>query len=262
MDAHHPTIDWDASTAARLTPELRDGLGTMWRRRALSEHRSTGIFNQFVLDLLGAGAPAEVLSLACRAALDEVRHAELFARVTSLYAGAPPEMPAQIPEMPDERDVPIRHQVAREAFHMCVVAETYSAASLGEIHARANDPTVRAVLGSVLSDEVHHARLGWSLLATMFAEHDGDALRAHLQSEVPGAFDAFAKDLFGDPSAMGPSSLGPTDKAIAEAHGYLALRDDYAVFRGLVDDVWIPGLAGLGLDPRALLARYPSPVST
>jgi hypothetical protein len=154
MDEHHRPVAWERSTAASLPPDLRAGLADLWRARMISEHRSVGIFNLYALDLLGAGAPAEVLSLACRAALDEVRHAELFARLTSLYSGRPETPPPGIPPMPDEPGVPLLLQVAREALHLCVCAETYSAASLAELHARAMDPAVRDALAVVLSDEI------------------------------------------------------------------------------------------------------------
>ena len=257
MDAHHSKIDWAASTARDLSPKLREGLADLWRRRMVSEHRSIGIFNLYTLDLLGAGAPAEVLSLACRAALDEVRHTELFARLTEIYSGKKESPPPGIPALPDEPDVPIRKQVAREALHLCVCSESYSAASLGELYARAQDPTVRAVLGVVLSDEIYHARMGWAVLASMYREPDGEELRAHAQSEIPATFDNLARELFGDLSALAEPSLAGDERRQAEAHGYLSLRDDYVVFQSLIEAVWIPGLLGLGLDPSSLRGRFP-----
>jgi hypothetical protein len=257
MDAHHRPVAWDRSTAAALPAALRAGLADLWRARMISEHRSVGIFSLYALDLLGAGAPAEVLSLACRAALDEVRHAELFARLTSLYSGKEETPPPGIPPMPDEPEVPMILQVAREALHLCVCAETYSAASLAELHARAADPPVRDALGVVLSDEIFHARMGWSFLATLLAGPDAAAVRDHVQGDLVPMFDRFVSDLFGDdPAALPAPSLSGDERALAEAHGYMAVREDYEVFRAAVDDVWIPGLAGLGLDPSALRGRY------
>jgi hypothetical protein len=69
--------------------------------------------------------------------------------------------------------------------------------------------------------------------------------------------DGFARDMFGAPAAMPAPSLTGEERALAEAHGYIPQRDEYALFRATVDEVWIPGLPGLGLDPSALRGRYP-----
>jgi hypothetical protein len=259
MDTGHRPVPWEQSTAASLPPALREGLAQLWRARMISEHRSVGIFSLYALDLLGAGAPAEVLSLACRAALDEVRHAELFARLAGLYSGELETPPPGIPPMPDDPAVPMREQVAREALHLCVCAETYSAVTLGEMHQRSTDPAVHAAVGIVIADEVHHARMGWSFLSALLAGPDGSTLRATLQAEIVPMLDGFARDMFGDPAQMPLPSLVGEERALADAHGYLPQRDEYALFRATVDEVWIPGLPGLGLDPGALRHRYPAP---
>lgn len=257
MDAHHRTVEWDASTAEQVPPPIREALADLWRARMVSEHRSIGIFSLYTLDLLGAGAPAEVVSLACRASLDEVRHAELFARLAQLYSGRPEAPPGGIPPMPDDPDVPIRFQVAREALHLCVCSESFSCASLGELHARAGDPVVKTALANVIADEIHHARMGWVLLARMLAEPDSGELRARIQAELVPMFDGFMKDLFGDPKEIPEPSLKGEERAIAEAHGYIPLRDEYEVFRSVAEEVWVPGLAGLGLASGDLRGRYP-----
>lgn len=256
MDEHHKPVPWDKSTAASLPADLRAGLANLWRARMISEHRSVGIFSLYALDLLGSGAPAEVLSLACRAALDEVRHAELFARVTELYSGKPETPPPGIPPMPDDPGVPMMHQVAREALHLGVSAETFSAASLVELHERASDPAVKGVLGVVISDEIFHARMGWSFIHSLLDGPNGDELKLVIQDEIVPMFDGYVADMFGDASKIPEPSLSGDALALATAHGYMSARDEYAVFRAVIDDVWIPGLAGLGLDPSGLRGRY------
>jgi hypothetical protein len=257
MDEHHRAVDWSRSTATTLPPVLREQLAVMWRERTAAEHRSVGIFNLYALDLLGAGAPAEVLSLACRAALDEVRHAELFGRLTTLYSGQPETPPPGIPAMPDDVAVPIRFQVAREAMHLSVGSETYSAVSITQLHANALDPVVKDVLAVVLSDEIYHARMGWAFLASP-ALIDAP-LRADLDADVVPMFDGLVRSTFGDPAAIPDSSIAPEHRALAAAHGYLSLRDEYALFCETIDQVWIPGLLAVGLESaRALAGRYPS----
>jgi hypothetical protein len=257
MDSRHSAVPWEASTAASLPGELRDALASLWRARMVAEHRSVGIFALYVLDLLGAGAPAEMLSLACRASLDEVRHAELFARLASLYSGHDETPPPGIPPMPDDASVPMRHQVAREALQLSVLAESYSSVLIGALHDRARDPAVRAALGVVLADEVHHARMGWSMLASLFADEAGGApVRGRLQSELAGTMDDLVRSMFGDPAALPEPTLREEHRARAGDHGWLAPREEWSLFRRTIDDVWIPGLGALGLDARGLGERY------
>ena len=261
MDAGRAAVPYDASTAASLPVELRASLAELWRARMLGEHRSVGIFALYVLDLLGAGAPAEMLSGACRASLDEVRHAEIFARLASLYSGKSETPEPGIPAMPDDASVPMRDQIAREALHLSVFAESYSAVLLGELLDRAKDPTVRAALGVVLADEVHHARMGWAMLAMLFAGERGDELRARVQAELCATMDALVKAMFGDTSRLPPPSLEEPLQALAAAHGWMSARDEWALFEAAISDVWIPGLAALGVDAGGLAGRYPAPAA-
>jgi hypothetical protein len=259
MDARHVQVPWEASTASALAPELREALASLWRARMVAEHRSVGVFALYVLDLLGAGAPAEMLSLACRASLDEVRHTELFARLAMLYSGTTEAPPAGIPPMPDDASVPMRDQVAREALQLSVLAESYSSVLIGELHDRARDPAVRGALGVVLADEVHHARMGWAMLASLFAdEQRGVEACDRVRRELVGTVDHLVRTMFADPAALPEPTLPERHRRAASEHGWLAPREEWSLFRQTIDDVWIPGLGALGVDARALADRYPT----
>jgi hypothetical protein len=257
MEDHHKPVDWASSTAAALPQSLRDDLAEMWRARMVSEHRSCGIFNLYALDLAGAGAPAEFLSLACRAALDEVRHAELFARLASLYSGRPETPPPGIPPMPDDPEIPIRLQVAREALHLGISSETFSAVSLVEMHVRAVDPVVKQVAAVVISDEIYHARMGWAFVSSLLADDPRGEVRAYLQADLIPLFDDFVSSIFGDPSQLPEPSIKPEYYDLAVGHGYSSTRDEWALYRNALDEIWLPGLASLGFDVSAIASRYP-----
>jgi hypothetical protein len=220
------------------------------------------IFATYTLDLLAAGAPAPVLSLACRASLDEVRHAELFTNLTRCYSGRDEAPTPGVSPLPDDSALSLTELAAVEALHLCVGAETYSTALLHTLHANATDPVVRAAVAVVLSDELHHARMGWSYLASLLApspsaaKTSGESLREVLQRELVSTFDGLAKGMFGDPERWPDERLSGADLAIARGHGYLTLAEQHALFCETVRDVWLPGLSALGLDPSALRDRY------
>jgi hypothetical protein len=247
MHDRHAPIRWERSTAARLPEPLRRQVGEMWADRMRGEHRSIGIFNLYALDLLGAGAAAPVVSHACRAALDEVRHTELCQRMASLYLDTTPTPPPGIPPMPDDPGVSLLHQVAREALHLCVMSETFSAVNLSHHRERARDPVARQVLGVILADEVHHARMGWAFLADILDTGD---LRPWLQAEAREMFDGYVRDIFGDPREIAPPDLVDVD--LARDHGYASARESFALFADTMRDIWVPGLARLRLDVSGL----------
>jgi hypothetical protein len=252
----HVTVEWERSTAGALPPHIRGPLGELWRDRMVAEHRSVGIFSLYTLDLLGAGAPAEVLSLACRAALDEVRHTELFARLASCYSQQQETPPPGIPPMPDEPSMTLAEQVAREALHLSVMSETYSSVSLQALHERAVDPAVKQALGAVIADEVHHARMGWAFVKHLLDHDDGGALHGLLDAELVPMFDSYVRTIFGDPANLPAPSFSGGDLELARDHGYESTRDGYRLFVETMRDIWLPGLSALGLRAAGLDERY------
>ena len=136
-----------------------------------------------------------------------------------------------------------------EAVYLSVAAETFSMVSLAEQRKRATDPTVRDVYQTVLADEMHHARMGWALL-DLLLRREGEvatSLRAYLEKEVPFCFERLVDLTFGDPSSIPEPSLSGELRTLAEGHGYIALQDQYALYRSAVADVWVPGFRALGL---------------
>ncbi len=253
LDRHRP-IAWELSTASAVPEPLRGLLGAMWRDRTIAEHRSIGVFSLYTLDLLGAGAPAPVLSHACRAALDEVRHAELFGRVTALYLGHQEPPPPGIPPMPDDPSMTLVQQVAREALHLGVMSETYSAVSLAAIRDRAVDTVVKQVVDVVLADEVHHAQMGWAFVASLL---EGDPeLRPFLDAEVGPMFRSYVTGVFGDPADLPEPSVRGADLELARDHGYESSREGFILFADTMRDVWTPGLTALGLGVGGLAEHY------
>ena len=260
MEGRHRSVPWEKSTAHELPLALRERMAELWRGRMLSEHRSVGVFSLYVHDLLGAGAPAEILSHACRAALDEVRHTELFSRLASLYSGRTETPEPGIPAMADDPAIPIRHQVAREALQLAVFSETYSSVLLSALHDRAEDVVVRTVLGIVIADEVHHARMGWAFLASLLRD-DQAGLGPWLARELRPVMDGLVASMFGDPATIPPSDLSEHEQSLARGHGFMESREEYALFCATLEDVWLPGLRAIGVDVAGLAGTTPPDAS-
>jgi hypothetical protein len=157
--------DWcDAAVPADLPAGAREALADAWREVALREHASVAAFSRASLELLALGAPADLVRDTHRAALDEVRHAELaFARVAAVTGTS--EGPGPLPMA---ASVPLRRTLETLAvftFLEGCVGETLAVVVLAETLTTTTDPESRRVLETLLDDETRHAQLAWRTVA-------------------------------------------------------------------------------------------------
>ncbi len=193
-----------------LTAGERSDLAAAWTADALLEHASVASFARFSLALLAAGAPAELVTLAHRAALDEVRHAQLCFALASAYAG----------ESVGPGPFPVGERVevggglaalAASTVREGCVGETVAAVVAAEQLARATDPAVRAALTRIADDEARHAELAWRTVAWAL-EIGGDDVREAVALAFRAAMTA-AQEPAGAEAPPAPSAL--------EKHGRL-----------------------------------------
>jgi len=160
---------WSATKALAprvddLEPELRALLAAAWTRDALFEHASVASFGRFALELLAAGAPAELVEEAHRAALDEARHARLCFSLASAYAGET-IAPGAFPFEGRVEVVSDLASIAARAVKEGCIGETIAAVVAAEELAAAEDPAVRSVLALIAEEEARHAELAWRTVA-------------------------------------------------------------------------------------------------
>jgi hypothetical protein len=216
-----------------LDDRARAALAHAWSTDALAEHASVASFSRFALELLAAGAPADLIAAAHRAALDEVVHARLCFALASAYAGAP-LAPSAIPM---DGAVPVSGDLAALAAATAregCIGETLGALLAAEQLARATDPAVRRALAVIAEDEARHAELAWRTVAWA-VERGGAPVRAAL------------RDVFGNAARHLPGArpLGHVAAGVAAAHGRLDPEASCkAVIRALAE-VILPSAAGL-----------------
>ncbi len=222
-----PAKGWSRAASpsvAGLSSRARAALAEAWASDARGEHASVASFARFTLDLIAVGAPAELLAAAQRAALDEVRHAELCFALASAYGGAPLS-PGPFPFGGSVAVAGDLATLAASAVKEGCVGETLAAIQASAQRDAATDPAVRAALTTIAADEARHAELAWRTVAWAVAEGGAEVLRA-----VRAAFDEalaappipepIAADLVTELAAHGRLD-GPTltrafERAIAE----------------------------------------------
>jgi hypothetical protein len=241
-------IPWAASTAATLQPAERARLAGTWMRRAEAEYLAVSTFSVLAIDLTAARAPADVLSLCLRAGIDEVRHAELCVRMAEIYSGDKQLPPPSMSSLPDDPDRPKLHQALANTMLVSCVSETYATTVLTATRDLTTDPTAHAVLTAIYSDEVMHARLGWSYLRYAIDTGDG------------GVIDAAAQML---PRALrGVANVVERERPVGEVtpavrtHGLMTPAEERVIFSTCVREVLVPGFEALGIPVGTAIDDY------
>lgn len=190
-----------AGWAAALAPAVpasrkaRRALAAAWGEVGALEHASVGSFARFSLELMGLGAPPELLREAHQAAADEVEHSKLAFGLASAYAGQPvgpgPMSLSGVAPATDAAAI-----VAALVEEACV-NETLAAAEAEAAAEGCADPVVAEVLRRIAADEARHAALGWRCLAWLLAE------RPELVPAAEAAFAAQERRLAARPPGSG-----------------------------------------------------------
>jgi hypothetical protein len=241
-------IPWAETTAGALAETERARLAGTWMRRAEAEYLAVSTFSVLAIDLVAANAPADVLSLCLRAAIDEVRHAEMCIRMAEIYSGVRNLPPPGMSSLPDDPERPKLHQALANTMLVSCVSETYATTVLSATRDLTTDPTALAVLTSIYSDEVMHARLGWSYL------------RHAIEVGGQGVIDAAAEML---PRALrGVANVVERERPIGEVtaavrtHGLMTPAEERVIFSTCVREVLVPGFTALAIPVGNAVENY------
>ena len=218
--------DWvDEFPTASLAPALREELAAAWLRDALLEHASIAAFGRLSLELLALGAPSDLLRDTHRAALDEIRHAELCFGLYGRYAAAP-KGPGPIDVGGALSAVSLQELAVRAVEEGCV-GETLGALVVQEQHRAAVDPVVKRALSEIADDEARHAELSWRIVRWAI-EQGGPRVFEAVESAFRTAIEQAAKN----------HELQPMARAGLGEHGRLDTAEtSRAIERGIAEVV-------------------------
>lgn len=248
MRRRQAPIPWAESTADQLTAAERARLAGTWTRRSAAEYLAVSTFSVLAIDLVAAAAPADVLSLCLRAGIDEVRHAELCLRMIEIYSGKRTMPPPGMSSLPDDPTRPRLHQALANTMLVSCVSETYATTILSATRDLTVDPVAQAVLTSIYSDEVMHARLGWAYLRHAL-DRGGDEAIAAAAAMVPIALRGVANVVERE------RPVGEVTPAVRD-HGLMTPAEERRIFASCVREVLVPGFEALGIPCGTALADY------
>jgi hypothetical protein len=237
-------IPWDAIDDARaLDASRRAIVAASWSARARQEHLAVGAFALLTYEVAEHGGAGEVLEILARAPSDEHRHARICARFAGMFRDEhEPEAPSTwkgVPNVPKHRTTNGRDRTLLHVVEMCCLHETFTGIGLTELRERTTSPVARAMIESLLEDEIDHGRVGWAHAATACADGWG---RRVIADALPGILSRVLGPI------VAAEGHGPRRDAQLDAHGYVDGEDAARVYRTGLRDVVLPGFEHLGID--------------
>jgi hypothetical protein len=134
-----------------------------WAKAGAAEHASIAAFARLALQLLSHGAPSALLDGVHRAALDEIRHAEVCFSLVEKFGGARVRAGA-FPLTGTDSSVSLADLAAAAVLEGCL-AETLGAHVTEVAASLAPEPDVRSALASIAAEEATHAVLSFRIVA-------------------------------------------------------------------------------------------------
>ena len=188
-----PRLDWRSALAIDLgvlSTESRARIGEGFAEDAALEHASVAEFSRFALSLMSLGAPARLVAAAHRAALDEIRHAEISFGLASAFLGRDLGPGALALDRAEPLPTTLTELVITTLRDGCI-GETI-ASLLAAVAARSADAPIGPALSAIADDEREHASLAyavvkWAIEAATPAERE--TIRAAIDAAIASATD-------------------------------------------------------------------------
>lgn len=256
---------WPAFEQFDPTPwtiEQRRTAAIQWAGRARNEHGSVQQFGQLTQVMATACVEFELLGVLARMITDEVRHAELCARMAiavwpeglstpaRVFDWPQPRPPWQDPPSPREQlePEPRLAWAARAILTACCLGETLSKPMLDALVVVTTEPNAEAVSRQILRDEHLHATFGFEALELIWPRLSA-ASRERLQAQLAADFAGFEKSVCGSitiADVAGSEVLierGEPNLGVLSGHQYAV------IFYSCLETEIFPRLRELGLDP-------------
>ena len=234
-------IPWQQFERSRYPEEALGLARDLFCKLAGGEYSAVALFAQITSSLALTQAPIDFVAASARVSSDEIRHADYCLRMASLCQGS--EVTVSVPSAALACDIPHSLSIEELDFLMlkyAAVGETLAAALLTECRRRASDPTLRALFTSIVSDEVHHARLGWyyaKYRADLWSAEERERLTERVREFVVGIEVEFSRGRDApEHASAGARALGVLDSHIQ--------RD---VIADVMNGEIVPALDAIGL---------------
>jgi hypothetical protein len=234
-------VPWQEFERARYPEDALSLACDLFCKLAGGEYSAVALFAQITASLALNQAPIDFVAASAQISSDEIRHADYCLRMASLCQGS--EVTVEVPSAALASDIPHSLSHVELDFLMlkyAAVGETLAAALLTECRRRAQDPVLRALFTSIVSDEVHHARLGW-----YYAKHRAERWSPELRQQLGERVHAFVVGIELEFSRGRDAPAHASEAACAL--GVLDSATQREVIADVMNSEIVPALDALGL---------------
>ena len=175
-----------------------------WRARIAAEYTSAAITQHFVLWLMQAGGPPDLIDAGLAIVADELVHSRMSHEVYSAAGGTEPPAIDQAALGLHRTTAPLHLDLARACVRVFCLGETVAVPLFRHLRDKCTAPSARDALDRILRDEVRHRDFGWDTLDWLLQLDP--ALPAAITPELP-AMMAELEDSYGsgNPAIAGDS---------------------------------------------------------
>ncbi len=221
-----------------LPEEGRAKLAAIWQKRGGLELRVAAGFSALGVELFEHGASQGVYEILGQAVRDEIHHAEISVEMAARYRGDAVVWPEPEPlHIPPFAPTTGAMHATLYVIAMCCINETVACGVLEAALGQAKSPLVRAALGTILADEIDHARAGWAHLVSPYVTAE---MKRALPKWIHRLHAAKLRELVEDDAPLPGESFAD--------HGMLSRERSRAVVHATLVDVSFPGFRRAGID--------------
>jgi len=214
-----------------------------WRARIAAEYGSAAVTQHFVLWLMQAAAPPELLDAGLAIVADELAHSRLSHEVYVAAGGTePPAIDARALGLAAEDDL------LSVALRVFCLGETVAVPLFRRLRETCTEPVARAALDRILRDEARHRDFGWDVLDWLVLRDAGAAARA--TSMLPALMERLHASY-----GLGNEVVASDDGAMSDAErawGVAPPREYAEILARTTEREWVPRFSARGIAfPRA-----------
>ena len=236
-----PAIPWEKFDRSKYPDAALKLAAHAQTKLALGEYGAVELFAHLASAMSLLGVPFDLVAAAARTPSDEIRHADYAMRAAKLLSGGDVDITIDAEAVTKRWAKPIDQEwLDHIMLELCAVSETLSCALLSACMERAKDPVMHALFSGIVSDEVHHARLGWYY----FAWRAPQWTRAEQQRVADRGGQILVRL---EKQFWHGRDAEPKARKAARALGVLESEGQRATVRAVMEDEIVPALDALGL---------------
>jgi hypothetical protein len=228
-----------------VTANATQRVAAEWRARIAAEYASAAVTQHFVLWLMQAGAPPDLIDAGLVIVSDELVHSRSSHEVYVAAGGTEPPAIVQTALELKRSSPRIEEDILSVVVRVFCLGETVAVPLFRHLREGCTEPVARAALDRILRDEVRHRDFGWDVLDWLLVSAIGPEVPARVERELPGMM-RMLEGSYG----LGNEVVARDDGAMTDVErswGLAPPRDYAEILARTVEREWVPRFGGRGV---------------